>query len=94
MNLIPELNWIDELLLMYDNPFGKPIPKHIEEKIQRLLKWKARIWGFAKTGAYIQPPGFKAVVPVYLIRCVDGNGNEYFVIDYPHGYDEYFICPE
>jgi len=47
---------------------------------------------FTKTGAYIQSPGFKTIVPVYLIRCVDENGNEYFVIDYPHGHKQYSKC--
>jgi len=84
-----ELTWLEELLLTYDNPFRKPIPKDIEKKIQKYLKWKAKIWGVAKTGAYIQPPGFKTVVPVYLVYCGD-----YYVIDYPHGPDDYFLCPE
>ena len=95
MNLKNELTWVEELLLMFDNPFQKPIPKEIEKKIQKSLKWKAKIWGVAKTGAYIQPPGFKNVVPVYLIYCRGRDGREYFVIDYPHNFEdsEYLMCP-
>ena len=52
-------------------------------------KLKLRLFG----AAYLEHrtrPGWSGSLPFYAVKCLEHGVFE----DYPHGYDEYFSCPQ
>jgi hypothetical protein len=58
----------------------------------KLSIWKRlslRIRGYAFIGNYIRP-GWKGALPHYVVVCHKHG----LYVDYPHGFDGYFLCPK
>ena len=51
------------------------------------LKIRARL---SPVQVAIDCKNFKECMPIYLAYC---KRHRIYYLDYPHGYDEYFVCP-